>query len=82
MPRPSQNFLIVTIETSRRDSSNILYAVEGVTPDKVANSLIFIPRLVHKSLNLFATASLTPISITSKTFYGFTRVRVYALAYI
>lgn len=42
MPNPSQNFLIVIIDISRLFSSNILYAVEGVTPEIFANSLILI----------------------------------------
>ena len=31
--KPSQNFFMVIIDTSCLESSNMLYAVDGVTPD-------------------------------------------------
>ncbi len=44
----------------------MLYAVDGVTPETFANSLIFIFRCLHKFSNRFATASLTLVTITSR----------------
>ena len=56
---PSHNFLMVMMDTSRRRSSSKLYTVDGVTPERFANSLglIFLSR--HKSRTLSATTSLT-----------------------
>lgn len=51
--RPSQNFLIVTIEISLRFLSIILYAVEGVTPERVASSFVLIPLSLHNSLRQY-----------------------------
>ena len=62
---PSQNFLIVTMEMSRRVSSIILYAVDGVTPDKLANSLIAIWRCSQIARKRSQTASFTLILLTS-----------------
>ncbi len=64
--RPSQNFLTVIKEISRLDESNILYAVEGVTPDNTANSLIAIFRCLQISLNLSTVASFTFINNTPR----------------
>jgi len=57
----ADNFLIVTIDTSRLSEFIILYAVEGVTPEIFANSFILIFLSSHRFLNLSATTSLTLI---------------------
>lgn len=44
MSSPSQNFFTVINEISRRVLSIMLYAVDGVTPERFANSLIVICR--------------------------------------
>ncbi len=69
IPKPSQNFLIVLMEISRLFSSIMLYAVDGVTPEIFANSFILIFLWSHNSLNLFATTSLTCITVTSRIHY-------------
>ncbi len=47
---PSQYFLIAIIQTSLRRLSGMLYAVEGVTPEMFASSLIVISLLLHVSV--------------------------------
>ena len=66
MSSPSQNFLMVTMETSLRLGSIMLYAVDGVTPERYASSLILILRSSHSCLKRVATISLTLICLTSK----------------
>lgn len=73
---------MVTMDTSLRRWSIMLYTVEGVTPERTASSLYFMPRWAQIPANRATTASLTPMSITSWSWYLYLRVRVYALAYI
>lgn len=60
--RPSQSFLMVVMEISRRFGSSILYTVDGVTPERTASSLIRISRWKQSSRKRCATASLTIIT--------------------
>ena len=73
---------MVTMDTSRRRGSIILYTVEGVTPERTANSLYLMFRWRQRFWNLSTTASLIPMPLTSRTWYLLLRRRVYALAYI
>ena len=66
MSKPSQSFLMVVMEISRRLGSSILYTVEGVTPERFASSLIRIPRWIHSSRKRCATASLTIITFITR----------------
>ena len=61
MSRPSQSFLIVTIDTSRRRTSSRLYTVDGVMPEIFANSFTLILRSAQITETLSATASFTAI---------------------
>ena len=84
---PSQNFLIVTIEISLRLGSIMLYAVEGVTPERYANSLIFISLSLHNSAKRSATMSFTVIPSPrkhGKIFYAsaYTHLRNYLVSAI
>ena len=74
--RPSQSILTVTIDTSRRRASIMLYTVEGVTPALTANSLYVIPRWRQSDANRAVTASFTPC----RSPHGY-RTHFYAIEY-
>ena len=61
MSSPSQSFLIVTMDTSRRRTSSRLYTVDGVMPEIFANSFTLIFRSAQIAETLSATASFTAI---------------------
>lgn len=56
--------------------------MEGVTPERTANSLYLMFRWRQRFWNLSTTASLIPMPLTSRTWYLLLRWRVYAFAYI
>ena len=64
MFKPSHNFLTVITDKSLRVLSIILYTVDGVTPDKVANSLYLIFLSLHNCWNRRMIAGLIRIPIS------------------
>ena len=70
---PSQSFLTVITDKSLRVSSIMLYTVDGVTPDMVANSLYLMFRSLHNCWNRWTIAGLIRISISPQD-----RIKYYA----
>lgn len=70
---PSQSFLTVITDKSLRVSSIMLYTVDGVTPDRVANSLYLMFCSLHSCWNRWTIACLIRISISPQD-----RIKYYA----